>query len=452
MIALAALVAPPSARASQTASVGVTALPENAVRIGIGRSVTRVELYAPGGMYVVDDAGFQQKTPPYEAVTMALEGGRIRVTGIGRTFTRVRFVPVQTSPPKVLPNGVPAIPDNPIGYNGTRYRGQIEVLVSPKDGRLSVVNVVNLEEYLMGVVAKEMYHTWPMEALKAQAVAARTYALNHLGQYAAEGFDLVDTPMNQAYGGLDAEKPSTSEAVMATRGKVLTYGGKLAATFYHSSSGGHTENNEIIFVGSPVPYLRGVPDVDNVEGNKRFSWKYVYTPEEFARKLSASGYGVGSVRSIRPDGEMGASGRPSKWTITGTAGTVTLRAQQLRSALGLPSSPRTVEIRKPGPAPVTQAYAAPETIAVISADGKVTQRQVLGTVLMAGSGRKRTVTNAFTVAGRVEHQSGGIEVVGGGYGHAVGLSQWGAHGMALQGKTYEEILTHYFQGTKVESR
>lgn len=142
----------------------------------------------------------------------------------------------------------PAIPDTDFLWcKGYRYRGEIEVY---RDGKgLTAVNVVPLEEYLYGVVGIEMSPSWPLEALKAQAVVARTYALGKLSGIAGpgRGYDLLDTPAHQAYRGIGVEHPNSNAAVDATRGQVLTYQGGLAKTFYHAASGGHTENVENVW-------------------------------------------------------------------------------------------------------------------------------------------------------------------------------------------------------------
>ena len=153
--------------------------------------------------------------------------------------------------------------DDPLIKVGDRsYRGEIEVAVNRR-GLLNVVNVVPLEEYLRGVVPSEISPvSFPeLEALKAQAIAARTYAMAHSstpGFYKDEGFDLTDDARSQVYGGYSAEQPLTNRAVEETRGMVATYGGKPIEALYTSTCGGHTESSEAVFPGQPQPYLRAV--------------------------------------------------------------------------------------------------------------------------------------------------------------------------------------------------
>src|SRR3972149_5761454 len=139
-----------------------------------------------------------------------------------------------------------------------RYRGAIELRRAP-EGKLTAINELDVEQYLYGVLKMEVDAGWPAEALKAQAVAARTLALQSLGRFAAEGYDLRATTDSQVYGGISAEDPRTTAAVDATRDIIMTHTGRPIFAAYHSDSGGATESSEFVW-GQPYPYLRGVPD------------------------------------------------------------------------------------------------------------------------------------------------------------------------------------------------
>ncbi|HEX7955485.1 MAG TPA: SpoIID/LytB domain-containing protein, partial [Pyrinomonadaceae bacterium] len=147
---------------------------------------------------------------------------------------------------------------HPVRYNEKPYRGRLEVFANAK-GALTVVNVLSLEDYVRGVVPNELSPGgWPeLEALKAQAVAARTYAVSNLGRFASEGFDLTPDTRSQVYGGLSTEHPLSDRAVLETRGRIATYKGAPINALYTSTCGGRTEDGENIFGGNPVPYLRG---------------------------------------------------------------------------------------------------------------------------------------------------------------------------------------------------
>ncbi len=143
------------------------------------------------------------------------------------------------------------------------YRGHL--IIQNRNGRLTVINDVDLESYLKGVIPSEMPSSWDVEAHKAQAIAARSYALANLGKRANKGYDLEDTPNDQAYGGASAEKRGTTKAVNDTRGIVLTHNEKIISAFYTASAGGKTKTPSW---GGNVPYLRSVPSYDAAIGKK----------------------------------------------------------------------------------------------------------------------------------------------------------------------------------------
>ncbi|MGE5674817.1 MAG: SpoIID/LytB domain-containing protein, partial [Mycobacterium leprae] len=455
------------------APIPVPAEPTSPVRIGLGRFQTGATITAPGGIYVVADGVVQWQAPVGTPVQVSLSGNQIQVAGVSKSFAGpVRLVPVlpattttsagsTTYDPSVMPPGsttpfVPpqfAAPANYLSYNKVNYRDEIDIVaVGTANGpRFSVVNEVNLEEYLLGVVPSESPSGWPIEALKAQAVASRTYARKHLGQYADEGFDIVATDSSQVYRGLSAETLSTNQAVAATMGQVVTYNGQIISAFFFASSGGHTENNEIIWTGgTPSPYLRGVEDYDNQPGNPNYSWHIPFSVDQFTAKVKAAGYNVGQVILAMASGDIGVSGRPSFWRIVGQTTSAVVSGNELRNILGLKSSPFSIDVQPGGTGPNLHTYASTDTVKVVGAGGTVTGRTVSGTKVLGASGVATTVTTGVTTRGQDQTVAGGFTVNGGGNGHAIGMSQWGAYGMALQGKTYVEILTHYYTGTKVE--
>jgi stage II sporulation protein D len=175
----------------------------------------------------------------------------------------------------------PARPDESLSVDGATYRGLVEVLATP-DGAVTVVNVVNLEDYLKGVVPNELSpQSFPqMEAQKAQAVAARTYALRNRGQFQAKGYDICATPSCQVYRGRGTENPLSDRAVEETRGVVATYRGGLINALYTSTCGGHTEHGSNIFEGEATPYLQGVACLP--EKSAWSSIRSLETPRAFA--------------------------------------------------------------------------------------------------------------------------------------------------------------------------
>ena len=217
------------------------------------------------------------------------------------------------------------------------YRGALEVRPSSVPGRLNAINAVEIEDYLKGVVPKESPASWPIEALKAQAVAARSYAI--ATPVKGNGFDQYDDTRSQLYAGVSAEAARTNQAVDATRSQVVLYNGKVAQTFFFSTSGGHTENNEhssLGFGGTPIPYLRGVPDPYEAEaGAPYYRWKRKFS---LGRMNSLLGSLVrGKLKKVIVT-QRGASPRIVRANLIGSRGTTTITGPQLRDELGLPDT------------------------------------------------------------------------------------------------------------------
>ncbi|MEM1369718.1 MAG: SpoIID/LytB domain-containing protein [Cyanobacteria bacterium P01_H01_bin.15] len=262
------------------------------------------------------------------------------------------------------------------------YRGAVQ-LTSQGIG-VTAVNKVDLEDYLFSVVGAEAIPSWPQEALKAQAVAARTYALYKRGQAKNGLYELDNTTSSQVYKGLDSEFDSTRLAVQATSGEIMTYGGQLILAAFHSSSGGHTENVEDVW-SKPLPYLRGVVDYDQTA--PVFEWSKSISAGQVSRAIG----GIGQVRSFVPV-QTSPQGRVAKMKVVGTRGSKVLTGAQIRKALDLRST-------------------------------------------------------LF----RIQSNGGSFYVFGRGFGHGVGLSQWGAQYLSTQGVSYQQILAHYYQQANISS-
>src|SRR2546426_8264480 len=207
-----------------------------------------------------------------------------------------------------------------------RYRGSIQVDVT--GGKLRAINMVGLEQYLYGVVPSEMPYTWLPEALKAQAVAARSYAL---ATRRTGAFDLYPDTRSQVYLGIEHEKPSTNAAVDATAGKVVLYQGEVAKTFFFSTSGGRTASSEDVW-GEPVPYLISVPDpYDSI--SPHHDWGPIaFTGAKLAKVLKMKG----RVMDLQP--ELNSSGRIKVLNVIGTKSTLVVPGAELRRRLGLRST------------------------------------------------------------------------------------------------------------------
>lgn len=378
------------------------------VRIGIREGRGSVALTSDSGLGVWKNGSLWKKFPARTPLQIALKGNAVTVGGAAAAGA-VEVRPLSSA-------GSVKITD------GYAYRGAIRVMKSPQRWGLTVVNVVPVEEYLYGVVGKEMSPSWHREALKAQAVAARTYAISHKNYFASRGFDMTDDTSSQIYAGINGESPSVIAAVDATRGEILTYGGKPIDAFFCSTAGGWTENSENVW-GSRIPYLRGVSDDSSRMPSYR--WSVTTTPEKLAANLTAAGKGVGKVRSItlsplgkRPMAvsDRGVSGRVLSMTVNGSAGSVRVTGNAFQSIYGLKSTLFDF----------SQGGAVPDT----------------------DSGRKgRSAT--MTVKAGVP-----ITIYGYGWGHGLGMSQYGAYQMAQEHGSadtyYRTILTHYYTGTRLE--
>jgi stage II sporulation protein D len=229
-------------------------------------------------------------------------------------------------PARALPGPLTFLPGKSPLWLAHPYRGS---LVVAADGtNLSVVNSVALESYVRGVVSSEMPHDWPVEAVKAQAVAARSYALAHLR---GGGFDVYADTRDQVYGGIAAETPVGDEAVAATRRQVLLYGGKVASTFFFASSGGQTAAVTDVFANAkPTPYLVSVRDPYDA-----YSPYHVWGPVVVPAAAAAKKLGVPGLFDLKA---LPASGRTRTLIAAGRAGETTLRAPDVRRALGLRST------------------------------------------------------------------------------------------------------------------
>lgn len=209
------------------------------------------------------------------------------------------------------------------------YRGTIEARTSSIAGRLNAINAVSLDDYIKGVVPLESPASWPQEALKAQAVAARSYAL--AGRVGGRGFDLYDDTRSQVYGGISGEAPGGNSAVKATSLEVATYDGKIATTYFTSTSGGHTENNENVFGGSPIPYLRGVPDPHD-DSSPLHRWRKSFSQAQLQGALSR--YVRGKLRAIKVI-RRGVSPRIVRAKLVGSGGVTKVSGLILQYNLGL---------------------------------------------------------------------------------------------------------------------
>jgi stage II sporulation protein D len=212
------------------------------------------------------------------------------------------------------------------------YRGNLVVVPTSGGGSLAVINALDIDKYVQGVIAGEMPSSWPIEALKVQAVAARSYAL--ASAVTGRSFDVYDDTRSQVYKGIAGETAATNNAAALTKHEVVLYNGALATTYYSASSGGQTENAEFAFGGDPVPYLKGTDDPYDTT-SPLHNWKKTYTQGQLESGLGS--LLKGSLEDIQIT-KTGVSPRIVTANVVGSNGTTKVTGSQLQSALGLYST------------------------------------------------------------------------------------------------------------------
>jgi stage II sporulation protein D len=306
-------------------------------------------------------------------------------------------------------------PGGAVGVNGRHYRGAVEVFV--QGGGIAAVNRLGLEDYLLGVVSGEMGRRAGNEvaALAAQAVASRSYALRNRGRSATQGYDLQAGVTDQAYGGVEAETPEGNAAVRATAGLVLTYRGQVINAFFHSTCGYATATPAEAFRGMDnAPYLRSVSDRRPGGGyycdiSPRFRWTVEWdaaTLRDILRRTAGSVLGVSAetvddIRDVRVE-HTGRSGRAAEIRVRVGRGEIPVYAPDIR-----------------------QVFQTPE-------------------------GRPLGSTAVQLHPEREGDRLVRLKAAGAGWGHGVGMCQWGAVGRARAGQDFRAIVAAYFPGTVIE--
>jgi stage II sporulation protein D len=326
-----------------------------------------------------------------------------------------------------------------------QYRGQIE-LIRADGNDMAVVNILPAEEYLFGVVPREIQASSAEEALKAQAVAARTYTVNAMRKHAKLGFDLCNTQDCQVYGGAGDEHERSTAAVAATAGKIVTWRGSPAEVFYFSSSGGATEDVRNVWNSSAdYPYLVSVPDEYESGSSLHYSWETSYTAAEIQSQLLADGVDIGSVTGVAIT-KTSDAGRATEVTISGSKGKKVYSREACRYFLdGIYSQMYTIASNS-------------KSFQAIGASGEAVGIMPEGMAAQAGGGAApKTLPgsglNAVPASGKaapLPAESGAYRFVGKGWGHGIGMSQEGAKGMAAAGFSYADILRHYFPGCEIQ--
>lgn len=300
-----------------------------------------------------------------------------------------------------------------------QYRGGLRVFAVGRSSTMTLVNAIPLEDYLYGVVPQEVIPSWPAAALEAQAVAARTYALYTMETNKNKDYDVKPSTDYQMYAGRAGEHNATTVAVDKTKGMVMFYNQKPINALFHSDGGGYTEDSVNVW-GTALPYLKGVKDYSQAPSTR--TWTVTTTRQAMEANLRAAGKGVGTLKSIQltplkaqpmETADRGVSGRVKSATFIGSDGKVTVDGDALRSIFGLKSTLFDFYVNH-------------------NPNGKDSAKPY------------HTFTN----------KNDTVYILGHGWGHGLGLSQWGAAEMAKQNgdkdqEYYKKILTHYYSGINI---
>ena len=281
---------------------------------------------------------------------------------------------------------ITTLQDDHFVLGDNQYRG--DVLFVAKNDAVQVINIVDIEQYLRGVIGEEMIQSWPLEALKAQAVAARTYAINEIrSPMSSAEYDICASTACQLYKGVLSEYENTDRAVMQTQGLVLTFNGQIAETPYHADSGGRVASSHEVW-SQQIPYLESKEDISY--SSPFANWQYNFDATKVSEHLTKQGYSVGHIQSMSIH-QVSTSNRVTHLNIQGSAGAVELR-------------------------------------------GRVLQDWI----------------RSFGLKSTFFEMVGPMTVRGQGYGHGVGMSQYGAKAQASNNKDFKDILAFYYPQTTIE--
>jgi len=369
---------------------------------------------------------------------------------------------VYSGPIEIIPVGNTKII---VMFNGEkyRYRGNIEVAIDKEHRKLNVINIIGIEEYLYGVLKKEISPSWPSEALKAQAVAARTFAIFNMNKYIDKGYNICASTNSQAYGGVNHEDPLTNKAVDETRGIIMVYKGEPINAVYHSDSGGYTENSENVW-GSFLPYLRSVKSKFEEKVSPPYhTWSYSINEKDLTEKLQKQGHKINSIVSIEPV-KKSETGRASELVFTADNNKViNMKTNDFRSLIGVDLIRSTffnievigkesnitedTEDKKE----IEDKEEQKESIKEILEQKKDWTIKELLELMKKNKEEREEEKEEKVLKAEIVKSDTPLTFIfsGSGNGHGVGMSQWGAYGMTLQGSRYQDILKYYYQGINI---
>ena len=420
-------------------------------------------------LYTVSESGASRISSAldgYTSVNLKNNSGSIIVASAGGdTIMTLKGDGTECIAPKDLLTS-----SSPLVIGGSSYRGGLVPYLNSSK-KMNVINYVDIEEYLRSVVSVEMSPSYEIEALKAQAVAARSFIKSSGSSHASQGFLVCASTHCQVYGGTAKEHSRSDQAVEETKGKVIYYNGKPVAAYYFASSGGHTENSEDVWV-TALGYLRGKEDPYSSES----SWTVTITKAQIANALSSKN--LGDIKSVSID-NINPSGYAASVTVTGSKSSYTVKKDSIRSMFGSSYSlkSRNFKFDTQGgklESSITDAKAASasgewyavssdktsklgQNVNIASSSGiisselnglKVVDSSGLQTDIAYTSGENTTAGGSMKVT--FNSSSDALIINGKGNGHGVGMSQTGAQNMAKSGFDYMEILKFYYTDIEVE--
>ncbi len=337
-----------------------------------------------------------------------------------------------------------------------RYEGKLNIFIHDND--ILVVNVLGIEKYLGSVVGSEMPPEWPLEALKAQAIASRTYALKQKGNTL---YDIDSTNKNQVYIGLEARTQKTKKAVTSTRSLVLTYKNKLINSLFHSSSAGMTENSQDVWKNK-YPYLSSVKDFD--KNNPKLRWNKKFSKSQLQKIFPR----IGGIRQIEIL-NVTSTGRIKNVRIHGYFGKHQISGVDFRKKMNLPST--LVRFKFIGAnetkssnnsdkllstnllEPFTHIVRVGDTLIIIADQYNVSVEELVAINNIENSSLINIGQRLLVPKNSLNSSSSSEKILvvsGYGSGHGVGMSQWGAKYMANQGEKAKAILKHFYKGVKIQ--
>lgn len=340
--------------------------------------------------------------------------------------------------------------DEKLYIDDNQFRGSLNLI---KDGgAFAVINIVDMDQYLYGVVSREMSASWPIESLKAQSVCSRNFAAQSLGRHEGYGFDICANTHCQMYTGIAREAESIYEAVDSTRGLVMSYNDELCRCYYAAAMGPVTENVKYVW-GNELPYLVSVDnsyeDTPNIPNGE---WSGVITVTEASTIMRNKGYDVGDVEKIEVL-EYSPNGRVTKMRVTGNYAVKTLELEACRTLFSNITKSQTFSVVGDGDSKGHAYVMVTDGISVVKI--RPSQLELLTSTGRSDLGAETLYTTngqyQKTYSDTADDSKPNTQFTfkGVGWGHGVGMSQYGARGMAENGYTYDEILTHYFSGAQL---